>query len=302
MANYLNRRRLLASSAGLAALPLASCAPAVTKKADIQLDLNDPAERARIRAAIVGSTAAETIHSLYRLHIYAYTHDGNPVPFCSMYNLNIIQWQPTDDGKYKAKSYEAGIYTNFDAEEIIDVWDNPITGEQREVWQFIGGPIEITVGPDGVETGASATVHPDSMAITTLGDTVFLPTQSGFSFPNPFKPEKWPNESAGGKYYWGSYYTFSAQLEDVANRDLSSVPSHAQFQNLVTWHPWLGMGQYPGRTFGRAFGTKLPNGLNDVPEKILAGFEKHTPEILDIDNWSGRRNDFIDYMKTRKPT
>lgn len=296
----ISRRRLLASSAGLAALPYIANSPEALAAAK-QLRLDDPAERARVRAKISGSTVAEDTHSYYRLHVYAHQSGKPAVPLFSMMNYSVARWEPTADGKFAGKNYEVGVYTNFDSDEPITEWLNPITGETREVWQFIGGPIKVMIGPDGVETGAGATVKPESMAIELIGDEIFIPSQSSFSFPNMFKPDKWPKESAGETYFWDSFFTFSARISDALNPDISSVAAQAQFQNLVSWHPWLGMGQLPGRTFGRAFGGKV-SGPEGLPPKVLAAVEKYAPAILDIDTWGDFRNDFLDYMKARKPT
>lgn len=267
-----------------------------------QLDLEDPASRARIRAKIQGSAAEETLHGLAQLHLYAYLNDGNVIPLCTMWNYTVTKWRPESATSYSMRHYESGIYTKFNTEEVLEVWDNPVTGEQREVWPFIGGPIKGELGPDGMVTGENATVKPESLGIQVVGDKVFVAAQSGFSFPNPFSPEKWPKEAAGPTFYWDSFSTVSALLKDVANPALDRVNSTLQFQNLVSWHPWFGMGDRGGRSFGRAYGTKLAGGFDDVPKFLQVALEKQTPEILNVEGWDVFRNDFADYMKARTPT
>lgn len=265
------------------------------------LDLEDPASRARIRAKIQGSAAEETLHGLAQLHLYAYLNDGNVIPLCTMWNYTVTKWKPESETSYSMRHYESGIYTKFNTQEVLEVWDNPVTGEQREVWPFIGGPIKGEIGPDGTVTGENATVKPESLGIQVVGDKVFLSAQSGFSFPNPFSPEKWPKEAAGPTFFWDSFSTLSALLKDVADPSLDRVNSTLQFQNLVSWHPWFGMGDRGGRSFGRAYGTKL-GGFDDVPKFLQVALEKQTPEILNVEGWDVFRNDFADYMQARTPT
>ncbi len=296
----MSRRRLLASGAGLAAFPYLASSPEALAAAK-QLRLDDPDARARVRASIIGSTVAQDVHAYSRLHIYAHQSGQKALPLCSMMNYTVTRWQPTADGRFEGRHYEVGVYTEFDSDTPITRWVNPITGEEREVWQFAAGPLQITIGPDGAETGEHAVVKPESMAMELIGDHIFLPTQSSFSFPCPLKPDKWPKESPGDMFFWDSFFTLSARTDDLLNPDIASAPSQSQFQNLVSWHPWLGMGQRPGRTFGRAFGAKL-SGPSALPPKVLAAIEKHKPEILDIDNWTGQRNDFSEFMAKRKPT
>jgi len=287
---------LLAAGSGMAA----GCAQGQSGKP--VLDLEDPASRARIRAKIQGSAAEETLHGLAQLHLYAYLNDGNALPLLTMWNYTVTKWQPQSETSYTMRHYESGIYTKFNTQEVLEVWENPVTGEEREVWPFIGGPIKGELGPDGMVTGENATVHPESLGIQVVGDKVFVPAQSSFNFPNPFSPEKWPKEAAGPVFYWDSYSTISALLEDVANPKLDRVNSTLQFQNLVSWHPWFGMGDRGGRSFGRAFGTKLEGGFDDVPKFLQTAIEKQTPEMLNVEGWDVFRNDFADYMKMRVPT
>jgi hypothetical protein len=266
------------------------------------LDLDDPVVRAQVRAKVSGSTQPAKVHGLSQLHIYAYLNDGNVQPLVTMWNYTVTKWEPVSDTEFTMQHYESGIYTKYNTEEVLDdVWENPVTGEQRKVWPFLSGPIKGTLGPDGLATGANATVKPKSLGIHVMGPQVYIPSQSSFKFPNPFSAEKWPKESAGPIYYWDSFSAQSALLADVANPALASVPSSHQFQNLVSWHPWLGMGGIEGRTVGTAFGNKLMGGFEEVPKFLQAAIKAQTPEILDTDDWSKYRNDFSDYMKARKP-
>ncbi len=268
-----------------------------------KLNLEDPKERAKARAKVVGSCVEETVYTFYRLHLYGYMNDGNLVPFSTMNNLNITKWKPLPNGNYSGTVHESGAYCKFDTDEPLEVWENPITGEKREVWQFLGGPIKTELGPDGSVTDETATVKPKPMRMETYGGVVFVPNQSAFSFPNPIKADKWPKESSGPTFFWDSHNHNMARLVDVANPNINRAPSFASFQNLVSFHPWLGLGGKPGRSYGKAYGAKL-NSLDDIPKAARATLEKKTPEIFDLglDIWKKPIIDFAEYMAKRKPT
>ena len=193
------RREALIAGAGTAlaggALSASAAAPA--------LDLEDPAVRARVRAKVSGSAGEEKVYKFYRLHIYAYMHDGNLQPLYTMNNLNVTLCRPLEDNYYAFKVFEAGVYCKFDTDEVLESWENPITGEVREPWTFIGGPLNVKLGPDGVETPPEATVHPTALRMEAYGGMVFVPVASHFSYPSPFDPEEWPKESAGPVNYLG---------------------------------------------------------------------------------------------------
>ena len=64
-------------------------------------------------------------------------------------------------------------------------------------------------------------------------------------------------------------------------------------QNLVSWAPFLKLGQHPGRTMVRAYGQHI-NGYDDLPQQVRANLEKYTPEIFDLDSWTELRMDSIE--------
>ncbi len=291
----------LGGGLGLAATGLApDAALAAATPAARKLNLDDPRERARLQAKVKGSIAEETVYTFNRLHLYLYMNDGNLIPMVSMQNLNVARWKPLPNGNFAGSVHEVGVYTKFDTDEIIEVWENPVTGEKREVWQFVGGPLSVEIGPDGIVTGPEATLKPKSMRVDVIGDMVIMPNGSAFSFPNPFKPEQWPKEAGGATFFWDSHYYFAAKLADVLDPQQTSVPAAVQFQNLVSFHPWLGMGQRPGRTWGKGLGAKIKN-LDGIPAGARAALEKKTSEIFDLKSWKAPRNDFAEYMMKRKP-
>ena len=270
------------------------------QEAVIRAALADPRQRARIKARIHGSCAEETTYTFCRLHLYLWLNDGNLQPMLTLQNLNATSWKPLPNGNFAGISREVGVYTKFDSDEVVDSWRNPVTGDLREVWDFAGGPFTVEVGPDGIATGAGATLKPSDMRIDVLGDTVILPTASSFAFPNPMKADAWPKEAGGPMFYWDSHYYFAARASDLLNPRLDAVPAAVQFQNMVSFHPWLGMGRIPGRTYGKGLGAKLAS-LDELPAAVRAALEQRTPEIFDLASWTKPRNDFAEFMQKRKP-
>lgn len=265
------------------------------------LDLDAPGARAKIRAKIMGSIAAEPVHTYLRIHVYGYRHDGNLIPFYTMNNLNVRRWAPQPDGSFKAQVFECGTYSKFDTDEPLDEWDNPITGERIKVWNFLGGPLSLTVGADGnIATGAETTVKPKPLNFQVFADTVFMLQASAFSYPNPFKPSEWPKESSGERSYWDSHYLFAAKLADVLDPARASAPAFIQLQNLVSWGYWIRMGQTPGRTWGRGFGAKLAS-LDELPRLVRAEMEKKTPKIFDLNSWTDFVDEVGEYKRTHTP-
>ncbi|MBM4234273.1 MAG: DUF1838 domain-containing protein [Gammaproteobacteria bacterium] len=262
--------------------------------------LEDPIERARIFAKVKGSCAEETVYTFCRLHLYLWLNDGNLKPMLTMQNLNAGTWRPLPNGNYQGLIREVGVYTAFDTDDYVDHWINPVTQDKREIWPFFGGPLSVEIGAQGTVTGPEATLKPKEMRFDVMGDQLLLPNQSAFSFPNPFKPEQWPKEAGEPMFYWDSHYFFAASLSEILDPKISSAQSTVQFQNLVSFHPWLGMGRTPGRTYGKGLGTKLRS-LDEMPKAPRVLLEKHAPQIFDLPSWQAPRLDFMEYMQQRKP-
>lgn len=300
----ISRREALTGAAamgGAMGMLLAAPAFSATRELAARLDLDNPRARARVLAKVKGSIAEEVVYTFCRLHLYLYLNDGNLKPLLSMQNLNATSWRPLPNGNYSGTVREVGVYTKFDTDEPVDSWLNPVTGDEREVWQFHGGPLAVEIGPEGIVTGPDATLKPREMRLDVLGDLLIAPNQSAFSFPNPLQADKWPKEAGGPVFFWDSHYFFAANLADVLNPRISSVPSAVQFQNMVSFHPWLGMGKTPGRTYGKGLGAKLRR-LEDMPRAARTVIEKRAPEIFDLKSWTKPRIDFLEYMQQRKPT
>jgi hypothetical protein len=226
---------------------------------------------------MVGSLAQETVVSFYRLNIYADTGSGNFVPLFTMNNLLVDKWTPHADNEFEMRKYEAGYYSPIDSYEPLTRFRNPITGVEGPVVNFRLGPVPRRYTPDRFYVMA---YNPNPLPLEVIGDRVFLATQSIESSPMPGGGEDAPT------LYTNSFMTFSARLDDIQNPDLASAPVHAQLQNKNAYTPWLNMGDTPGGTVVRGYGTKVGS-LDNLPSGVLEGFEKHIPEILDTDSWTG---------------
>lgn len=301
----ISRRGLMMLGGGMLGGPMMGCMPpdgaAPASATATSIDLDAPGVRARIRAKIMGSTAAEDVYTFMRIHFYAYRHEGNLIPLYTMNNLNIRRWSPQPDGSFKAKVFECGALSKFDTEEPLDEWENPITGERIKAHHFRGGPLSLTVTSDGsISTGAEATVKPEPLNFQFIDDSVYMLQASAFSYPNKFQPDEWPKESSGAEAYWDSHYIYMAKSNDVADPDTTQAPAYIQLQNMTSWSPWLRMGQIPGRSWGRGFGKKIA-GVDDIPAFARADLERRHPQIFELDSWTELVDEWGDYKREHSP-
>lgn len=270
----ITRRDMLRGAAGYSALlGLSSQVNAAAQPSYIP-DFSDPVEGIRAHVKMVGSLAREDVVSFYRLNIYADVGEGNFIPLYTMNNLLIDKWTPHENNEFEMLKYEAGFYTPMDSYEPLKRFTNPVTGEELPVINFRLGPVPRRYTPERFYVMA---YDPAPLPLEVIGDRVFLATQSIESRPGFGAPDA-PTS------YTNSFMTYSSTLADMQNPNLASAPTHAQLQNKNPFAPGLKMGDTPGGTVARGFGTKV-SGLDALPKGVLEGFQKYIPEILDTDNW-----------------
>jgi hypothetical protein len=282
----ISRRTALHGAAGLGALGLpASPAPATSPPA--LPDFNDPLGILHTHVKMVGSLTPAVVTSFMRINLYADPGEGSFVPFFTMNNVLVDYWEPKEDEQYEMRKYEVGFYTKFDSYEPLEVFDNPITGTRHPIHHFRLGPVPRLYTRDGV---IAMGFTPKLLPIELWGDRVFVATQSIESVPDMVRP--------GRTNYVNSFMTFSALIDDIANPEVKSAPVHMQLQNKTRWQAWMGMGDRPGGTVARGYGTKIPS-LNALPPAVMAGVRKFVPEILDTENWSEFVFEDTEYLKER---
>jgi hypothetical protein len=287
-----NRRDALLALGGAAGL-MAGCVQEDARTLErLELNLDDPVDLAYARQKVRGSVIDEEIHSFMRFHFYGQEPGKKAVPLLSMNNYIIHAWQPLEPGTYKLRHWEVGYYCEFDTDTPIETWLNPITNEEIEVFHFVLGPIERVYSLEGVIAPGLA---PIPLASHIMGPRFYLATQAISQIPNMFKPDEWPKRSSGEIINWVSMQTMSALWDDVTNPALNSAPANIHLQNFVSWSSWMQMGDRPGGTMARAYGTEIA-GFDALEPDVLAAFRKYTPEIFETATWDVTRFDEFDYF------
>lgn len=272
-ATGVTRRDILACGASFAALSTLPAGAETATSGQSDIDFSDPVEELRAHVKLVGSLQQDKVISFLRLNIYADAGEGSYTPLFTLNNLLIDYWEPQGDNEYQMTKYEAGYYTEIDSYEPIESFVNPLTEERRAVENFRLGPVPRRYTPERFYVMA---YDPNPHPLQVIGDRVFLATESIETRPAP--------GGADRTIYINSFMTYSAQLRDMQDPSIASAPVHVQLQNKNDWSPWMGMGDRPGGTVARGYGSKL-GGLDALPPGVLDQFRQLTPEILDTENW-----------------
>ena len=265
------------------------------KRDELNTILSDPASRVRLIAKVFGSTEEAERHAFLKFHIFGFAGDGNLIPFFTMNNYVIQKWSPGEDSSFEVQHYEVAYYSKFDSDEAISEWENPLTGEVLELPHFVLGPVPRFYSPDMGDSLAS--FAPNPLNITMIGDRVYIPTLTRIQLPNSLSTAEWGPYGGDPTTYWDSMLVYSADIEDVLNDELTSVPAEMHMQNLVSWAPFMKLGDSPGRTMARAYGQHI-SGYDELPEKVRENLETYTPEIFDLENWKDVRIDSAELVQS----
>ncbi|MEZ5514671.1 MAG: DUF1838 family protein [Steroidobacteraceae bacterium] len=225
------------------------------------------------------------------------------IPVFNFTGTGTLQAEFDPQGFLKVKSREVGLFTDIRTGEVLEHWDNPLTGERCEVYHFyndlIAGTLTTEVPQfnygskdDAPTVMNDGTVFPDEngrypfrLPFTKLGDDLLLSWDYAHEHTNPVTPAGWPTYSTGSRITPSEHFMMYASLADVENRDLPTARMRAGFARMSECWPWMRMGKHEHRgltLFGRMHSHKGLPGTAEVPPKVLAYIEKHAPEYLTL--------------------
>ncbi len=274
------------------------------------LDLTDPVHNLYAFGKVWSTFGDEPVYSTFHGTLYGWFEGRKLTPLVGFQGTGVTRCRldDTDDGPVLTlRGKETGFFTDLASGEVLDVWDNPFTGEQVEVYHFLNDRIGGTVGTqmpvltvgdhheegsmmndDGTrEAGAGV---PFVLPWQVYGDEVLLEWDYAHDYPNPVDPLRWPSASTGERINPSEHFTIYTSWDDLA--DLSTPTAHfrAGFSRISPWWPWMRMGGFAldtpagrsnGVMFGRMFSRSCRRGLDDVPAPMRRRLEERHPDYLE---------------------
>jgi hypothetical protein len=93
-------------------------------------------------------------------------------------------------------------------------------------------------------------------------------SKSRFQLPGQSKP-----------VHFNELVTMHARCSDLAKADAVRVPCQTAFTAIVSWRPWMKMGDHPGHLFANAAG-RYDVGLDALPTAWQAAVRARRPQLL----------------------
>lgn len=292
----------LSGAAALGGLPGAMAANVARRRAAKPLDFSNPVDNLYAFGKIWAGYDKPVLSGFHGL-MYLRMPGKRLLPVFGYTGTGCIHARHDPKGFLDIKSRETGYFTDLRTGEILDYWDNPLTGERCEVYHFyndlIAGKLttEIpkfaygaagdspTVMNDGTVFAEADGRYPFRLPFSTYGDDLMLQWDYAHEYTNPVTPEGWPNYSTGARITPSEHFVMYASLRELEDRDLPSVRMRAGFSRLSECWPWMRMGkhaQHDLTLFGRMHSHKGLAGPGDIPPKVLAYIEKHAPDYLTL--------------------
>ena len=168
-------------------------------------------------------------------------------------------------------------YTDIETGEYLRTFKNPYTGQQVEVNYFPARPAKGIVSIDESASERPARpgfkrtiIHPLGPALIE-NDDVWVRNDSIFR-TEPLTPQ------AGLPFRGNDWSTYHGSVTDVANAEIKNAPATWHFNDILSWPPWLGMGDRPGDFVSRGFGRKVSS-FHSMPQRLQELIEDRHPDI-----------------------
>jgi hypothetical protein len=172
---------------------------------------------------------------------------------------------------------EALLYTHPQTGEVMDIWDNPVTGMTVRVVHVLNDPVQRFYA---LEKGRFAPPYPylingDNLVFQL---DVFRPPVPG---NNPLTRKEYPLHSQQDVYQTGELWAIHGSMNELNNPENTRVPCHTAWGRISMWEPFFEMGNRPGVAIYHSQAFTTQNGVDDIDPKIRAYLEKNHPQFLE---------------------
>jgi hypothetical protein len=302
---------------GLAAtLPHGAQASPTERRANF--DPGNPADNLHYFVKMNYSLIKEPIYSYFGGSVFVEMDDE---PAKLVFNLTgmgqgWVERQP--DGTYHLAWKEIGFFRDPQTLQILDHWHNPFIDEDVKV-RHIRNPAANSVlstrpskadlaawstGDMRIEaTNVRSAVDPTAFVLPwqTIGDTTSVWQDTRLSMKHVLDPKIWVRESSGERINIGEFLQSCAKTNELFDDQLVKVSYTGAWVRIASWHPWMLMGQRPGKLFYRCTVQKL-NGPEQIPGDLLTAIKTRSPEYLvSPTSWGPRFSTWKDFLANNKP-
>lgn len=269
---------------------------------------DNPRENVRTMARMTSTLEpGKTGYVRYRGKAFALLDDGRNLPLYDIDGIGALRSLPQANGAIRFLFNEFALYIDPATGRPLERWRNPVTERDVEVWHLRNGPVNYELAPDKASFGAFTRSDGGNAVGFQLpwvrrGPFATFALDVVANRPNPLDPEQWPLESSGKMVMTTEHSQYSVLERDLIDARRPSIPFFASLQSLKPWHPWMLMGQRPGRIFTRTVAEKV-SGPDVLPPDSLAYARANLAAWMEApQEWTGQyMTQQAIFKATRKP-
>lgn len=200
------------------------------------------------------------------------------------------------DGSIERLCREIILYTDLRTGDVIEEWDNPLTGERVRVVHVDNDPFNYLIEPffplppkfGGLNTEEPPPRVPFILPWYQHGPWLDMEIHIHLAYPNALQPDKWPRESSGPIAQVSEYFAHHIRAEDMQNEKLTTVDYQGVWNRTTPWLPWMLMGQEPGLCQYNCFMGPTSDLEEIFSRNVLDYAEKHYAKYFSApDSWTG---------------
>ncbi len=271
-----------------------------------RVDFRDPAQNLRAFVRLLGDLdPGKVAYSWFGGHVLALRDQKPAQMLCGIEGFGVLRCEPRPDGTYRVLNRELAFYSHAYSGQYLDVWRNPLTGEDCEVHPIHNRYVAAELAPImRMDFEGTLREFPFTPPWIVVGDDVFQTFEVHTAYPSPMKPAEWPRESPGEIMRIGEIFQRTASLAEVEDDALTSIHYTGTWTRIGPWLPWMLMGQAEGHLLYRTYMKKLYS-VDELPVQLREWTAKRYPEFFEapkLSDW-GTPNDSTwgTYMKECRP-
>lgn len=275
----------LAGAAGAASV---GCATPAAAPARLPLRFDDPIWNRETTARLEANTDPKKFIYGQVSGVVCGVRDGERVrPLMRFEVFSTIRVIRQPDGSYQRLCRELIFYRDLATGKLMDVWDNPYTGERVKVVDVANDPFNYIISewyPDPPSYGGLNKDKPPRRPFLRNWklldeNTVSLESDIHLYYPSALQPDKWPRESPGRMSRVSELFRYIIPRADLENPELGHVVAHGIWNRITPWLPWMLMDQAPGH-ITYAGNMVAQNTMDFHAKDVLQRVQERYPQYL----------------------
>ncbi len=177
--------------------------------------------------------------------------------------FNIAKTIPGENG-FQLLTREAAFFLDPQSGEILSTWRNPFTDATVDVVQIWNDPVNQDLTFDQEYLPYISRILP----VEDLGDQLAYYMDIFPFYDSPLTRRDYGDFAQSDTYQAAEFFQFFVDKSDLANQELTTVPTTISWTRISPWMPFMRMGDRPGNLVFVCRGRKLEGGFEALPAKI----------------------------------